>query len=340
MRSRARRPLTVRERHIIVGGRRVRSDYDAPGLLEQVLNLGTSPGQERGRFEPTKVTELLVMAANNSTETPSWQTLMIPRNAGMVTMMAIGGGGGGGAGFGGATAGGGSGGGSGAVTRLTAPARYLPQVLYYLIGPGGQGVPASGGTAGSRSFISFAATAVTGNLVIASGTAAAGAGAVGTSGAPGAAASGETIFPASSAPFASMGTFTSIAGQNSAAGGGVAPTNGANVTWGNFNVITCGGPGGGGATTSTGSQGGQIIGAGIVNSVTASSVAGSYLLHPFVSWAGTGGAGVNSVGGGTGGIGGSSLGAFGCGGGGGGAGSTTGAPGGAGGPGLIYIAWW
>ncbi len=142
-----------------------------------------------------------------------------------------------------------------------------------------------------------------------------------------------------------MGIFSSVTGSSGGAGGAVAGAIGASVT-ALTGVPVCGGAGGGG-TTAADFAGGNITGAGLINTIPGGAagsnpgnqgtqLGGFYNPrgNPLICTGGSGGGSSNAGVGGRGGDG-----AIGCGGGGGGAG-TTGGTGGSGGSGLVMIISW
>lgn len=277
-----------------------------------------------------------------------WIPYKIPSGITMLFFIVIGGGGSGAGGKngGGGNAPGGGGGGSSAVTRVLIQAKYLPKVLYLQVGAGGADV--AGNTVGNPGILSYVAVApntTASNVLAVSGAAAAGGGAVaGTGGAAG------TIATIAAMPLAGMGQFSFIAGQIGSAGSNAAA--GVNQTIPVTSVITMGGTGGGGvSTTPAGFNGGGIT--AIANSLfgnqmptvggpLGTGVAGGngsggfeYPGLPFF-FPGLGGGGSNTATAGNGG-----PGSYGCGGGGGGAANgAVGGRGGRGGQGLIIISGW
>lgn len=270
----------------------------------------------------------------------TWQTWIKPRGAKMVTILCNGSGAGGGGGFQSASTprAGGAGGGAGAITHLTIDAKLLPDILYILPGIGGAGglggvlgVGTSGG-AGQNSFVCLIPnTASTSNVVLRSGSAAAGGGGVGLSGAP-TNTLGESTNVIANNIFANLGTFSFLGSANGLAGG----TN--NGTGGFAGRICQAGAGGGGIGI-----GGGMTAQGVFPGLNSGGVNqdgrnGPIYYKPSLMLYGGTGAGGSSTAGTNGGNGG--KGAPGCGGGGGGASSNTGVNagnGGRGGDGFVII---
>jgi hypothetical protein len=267
----------------------------------------------------------------------AYQTWRKPPGTKMVHILCIGGGGGGGAGFtriAGATGGGGGGGGSSAISRMTLDGYFCPDMLHLIVGPGG-----APGVAGSLSTVLMPMThawSVSGNILIASGAAAAGVGGNGTAVAGGAAGAASTI--AVSPTYGGLGSWNGIAGQAGTIGSVGSVAVGA-VAWGT--LFVSGGAGGGGVNggTTVAAAGGNITApsSGIFQTIAGGAntggngSSGMNIIGKYpISSGGSGGGGTNGVAG----IGGN--GGFGSGGGGGGAG-TTGGAGGRGGDGIIII---
>ena len=270
----------------------------------------------------------------------TWQTWIKPRGAKLVNIICVGSGAGGGGGFQAATVprSGGAGGGTGATSRLTIDANLLPDILYVLVGIGGQGglggSPPTSGSSGQNSFVCLIPdTSSVSNVVLRSGTTPSVGGTAGrNTGANAAAGIAETINVVANNIFVNLGTFTFQAGVNGSIGG---TNTGQNL--GTSNFIT-GGVGGGGTGT-----GGPIIGTGVFPAISSSPVNtngqdGIILYKPtLMLYGGTGGGGSSAAGtnGGNGG-----NGAPGAGGGGGGSSTNTGVNagnGGRGGDGFIII---
>jgi hypothetical protein len=277
-----------------------------------------------------------------------WMTWLKPRGKSMMNIVCIGGGGGGGGGFTRAAAAAGGGGGSGgssAVTRLTIPLFFVPDMLYVQVGQGGQGVLSGGGTAGSGvlSYVSVYPNTAPANTLAVSGNAGAAGGGTGTGAAVGALGAAGSVATIANMPLAGLGHFDLIAGAAGVAGGAIAGGNGTAQTIPVTSVITSGGSGGAG-TTSADFAGGAWT--AISNTLlseyrpatpAAGSNAGSdgiAIWKPLFFFGGTGGSSSNTLAGGAGG-----NGSYGCGGGGGGAG-TTGGRGGNGGSGIVIITCW
>lgn len=225
------------------------------------------------------------------------------------------------------------GGGAGAISRVLISADLLEDRLRVGVGRGGAGgAPNGDGTVGSESrvegTIGFLST-----IMIANGSGTAGL-ASGTGGGGGAATTVQD------ANLASMGVFISNAGG--AGGSSGLP----NITYGSLPAagplsITPGCGGGTKTVSNTSTNGGSIIGAGVVPNFSGGTSGGTNginsqinSLSPLIFLGGTGGGGNGTGTGGNGGNGG-----IGCGGGGGGAG-ITGGSGGRGGDGLVIINCW
>lgn len=290
-----------------------------------------------------------VFHSNGSTT--GWAVWNKPNNAKFVYFMALGGGGGGGGGNSGGSGTarrGGGGGGSSSVTTGLFRASSLPDVLYVQVGQGGVGgiglTTNSNGSAGGLSYVSVRPdsghTSI--NMLLVSGTNAAGGGNSGlnsgTAGTAGTAWTGSVL--------SLIGLPTVYGGQIGALGSttGIPP----NVA---ITGITTGGAAGAGTNGATPQNGGNITGAGIINTVLGGQGSGATGSSGYISsipsstssarqhMLFTGGAGGASSNLGPGGQGGS--GAFGSGGAGGGAGITNlGGNGGHGGDGLVIITCW
>jgi hypothetical protein len=283
-----------------------------------------------------------------------FQTWSKPANAKFVNIFCLGSGGGGGAGQGAglstARRGGGSGGAAGYSTGLFA-ATQLPDTLYIQVPIGGAGgiggVTNANGSAGGLSYVSVEPNTTAINLLMVSGAAAAGGGnSGGAASSAGAAGAAGTIW--AGGILNNLGLVTASAGQIGIAG--ITLTAPTAVVIGN--IVTSGGAGAG-TNGATPLNGGNITGAGFINTITGgtgnASTAGSdgsgglsFDLNPNSNrfpvffTGGAGGGSSNSAAGGNGGVG-----SYGCGGGGGGAGLTNlGGNGGAGGSGLIIITSW
>jgi hypothetical protein len=270
----------------------------------------------------------------------TWQTWIKPRGAKLVNIICVGSGSGGGGGFQAATGSrsGGGGGGTGATSRLTIDANLLPNILYVLVGVGGQGglggSPPTSGSSGQNSFVCLIPDiSSVSNVVLRSGTTPSVGGTAGrNTGANAPAGIAETINVVTNNIFVNLGTFTFQAGVNGSIGG---TGSAQNLALSNF--IT-GGMGGGGTGT-----GGGIVGTGVFPVISTTPVNtngqdGIILYKPtLMLYGGTGGGGTATVGtnGGNGG-----NGAFGAGGGGGGSSTNTGVNagnGGIGGDGFTII---
>lgn len=293
-----------------------------------------------------------------------WQTWTKPKNAKFIQILAIGGGGGGGAGYSALSnsGGGGGGGGAGAISSGIYPANVLPDILYVMVGIGGAGgslARGSNGSNGTASYVAITNTAVSAItlnevLLLANGANAGIGGtssvaAPGTLGGNGGAISSDTLF-------GKLGVNSYYSGQAGANGGTTTPTSGNSITI--ANIVTGGAGGGSLNLSSTGTNGGNITGAGIVplisggtsgitTDVNASSgysslpSINSSNKMPMIFTGGAGGGANPSTTTGRGGNGGN--GAYGCGGGGGGASNqntTSYGYGGNGGNGLVIITTW
>ena len=264
----------------------------------------------------------------------TWQTWIKPRGAKLVNIICVGSGSGGGGGFQAATGSrsGGGGGGTGATSRLTIDANLLPDILYVLVGVGGQGglggSPPTSGSSGQNSFVCLIPdTSSVSNIVLRSGTTSSRGGNAGVNtGGNGTAGIAETINVVANNIFVNLGTLTFQAGVNGSIGGAI---NAQNLSISNF--IT-GGIGGSGTT-----PGGTINGTGVFPTISASPLNtngqdGIILYKPTLMLYGGSGGGGSAVGtslnGGNGG-----NGAFGAGGGGGGSSTNTGVNAGNGGRG-------
>jgi hypothetical protein len=287
-----------------------------------------------------------------STGTLVWQTWQKPRGCKFIQFLVIGGGGGGGAGGTSASGNrsGGAGGGGSGISRLFVPTSYIPDTLYVSVGRGGSGgLPTAGnggsGSCGELSYVSVLPNTNATNVLLSSGTVAAGFGNGGVVGStPSTPGAGGTIFAATNGLFAFAVTTTYAAGTSGGNGGNASST-GIPAT---ITMITCGGSGGAG-TNAVSSVGAGIVGSGFVPTISggspttlsqASSGFSSFnenlntMRNPLFFTGGGGGYSRFNAAGGDGG-----SGAYGSGGGGGGAG-TTGGSGGKGGNGLVIITCW
>ena len=273
----------------------------------------------------------------------AWQTWIKPRNAKLVSIVAIGGAGGGGGNRTGGLRGGG-GGGSGAVTKLIIPANLLPDTLFLSVGRGG---PQSGNTTldapgsnGGISYICITPEVVSGSVVIQSGNVVAQGGGAGAGVGTALGGAGETAFTyvpglsAASVFYCALGIFQSTPG---ARGGDGSTALASNITALSASILT-GGAGGSGNSGAS-AAGASITGAGLVPTIPGGTSGGGSgsagyqtyspndLVSQRVPFLATGGAGGSSdstsLNGGNGG-----NGAIGCGGGGGGAGNSAGGFGG------------
>lgn len=289
--------------------------------------------------------------ANAATGSTSYQTWIKPVNVKFIHCVVIGGGSGGGSGVGAGLATarrGGGGGASSAITTALFSANQIPDILYVKVGQGGEGgiglTTNASGNAGTLSYVSIipdSANTAT-NILLQSGAVAATGGASGSSGGVGGTAG--TVWGGSI--FNELGLVSLFAGQN----GGNGQTTSASPNIGISGITTGGAPGAGtnGATPQTG---GNITGAGFINTISGGTTSGetgssgymttipstnSSARQPMLFTGGAGGASSNSSNGGNGG-----YGTYGSGGGGGGAGLTNlGGSGGKGGDGLVIITSW
>jgi hypothetical protein len=279
-------------------------------------------------------------------------TYNIPKGVTMVYILCIGAAGGGGGGVtraSGNAGGGGGGGGTGAVTRVVIPKIFLSDSLIITVGSGGTGGsggdPAQVGLNGSQSIVSNNVGNTVGynSIYIAQANGGSG-GNGGTAAAGGTGGVGGVLSTNTSMGMVSLGTFTNRIGING--GDGNATTNPNAGIYGSGTIPLSPGRGGGGinaATPGTSANGGAIAGRGFVQDVAGgvapggNGLNGMFMMKPFVSLGGTGGASTNVSDGGNGGNGGP-----GCGGGGGGSGTLPrpGGPGGRGGDGLVIITCW
>jgi hypothetical protein len=283
------------------------------------------------------------------TSAGAWQTWVKPRAAKFVNILCLGSGGGGGGGFTAASGnrGGAAGGGSTTFTKANYQASILPDILYVYTGiggvrgtGGGVGVVTSGG-AGQLSYVAISPnTSSIANIVVVSGTAAAGGGVSGSAANTGTPVNGGTsvLTLNTSAIFLNLGTFIISATTAQVGGAGLAGNaNGGGVTV--ASIITGGGGGAGTTGTAGPFTGGAITATGAWTAVPNATGFGSngnhgvIMYNPILTF--TGGTGGNSHASGVGGNGGN--GAYGSGGGGGGGGTTGGGNGGRGGDGLVII---
>lgn len=300
-----------------------------------------------------------------ATTSSRWQTWHKPRNTSFIHFFVLGAGGGGGAGFTPGAVGsspGGGGGASGAQCSIVFLASFLPDVLYVLVGLGGQpGGPQEqffNGSSGTDSFVTIYPDSTVPNYVLCQAT----GGLAGstplnstTGGTAGGAATASAIglAPLAGLGFAAWGTAAtniSLPGQAGSAATGA--NNGNDVALPVTGLRVTGGTSGGSIRNATGSArtGGSITtpagGVFSANSGGAASASGSNGFQPIPNlqqyYGGTGG-GSGATDGGTGPSGGAGgAAATGCGGGGGG-GSFTGGTrqaGGRGGDGLVVVTWW
>lgn len=271
------------------------------------------------------------------------ETFVIPKNATMLYVWAVGGGGNGGAGFSraaGNPGGGGGGGSCGGITMMLIPTRYLPPTLYILVA----GAGADAGTYAGASWVMFrrpnaAGTIVSDSIVMGIGGFNGGNGTATAAGAAG----GTSFHFSQHNVYSGLGIFQTLAQLAGAIGGAQTGQLGGQINAFANGIPFSGGAGGAGCTT-TDWGGGSIVAP--INSrehagfTIAGGIAGGgdglnglQFDEPFTCYGGSGGGSNNSGVGGKGGDG-----AIGCGGGGGGAGVTGGA-GGRGGNGRVVITW-
>lgn len=271
------------------------------------------------------------------------ETFVIPKNATMLHIWAIGAGGNGGNGFSrvaGNPGGGGGSGASGAQVTMIIPARFLPSSLYIYVGKGGGGNSTDSGYTkvmfrrGDTGVSIVADSLLLANCGLNGGN--------GSAAAVGSAGTGQN-YSLNNNAFAGLGTLSVTQSQTGVVGGtpsGSVGTNGGSLT---ISSPFTNGAGGAGCTT-TDYQGGNIVPntnaqlhAGITRqggqNAGDNGLDGLFFEEPLIGYGGSGGASNNSGVGGKGG-----NGAIGCGGGGGGAG-VTGGVGGAGGHGRVIITW-
>jgi hypothetical protein len=188
----------------------------------------------------------------------AWKTWMKPRGKSMLSILLVGAGGNGGTGVVGANSvsAGGAGGQSGAISSVIIPLHYLPDVLYLSLA--GRKPTA---TANFASLISVAPVNTANNiLVFANGGLHGGNASAGTGGTVGTAAA---IATAANMPLGWMFSDTVLAAQVGTAGGAAVAA--ANLTLPVTGAFVTGGTGGGGlpAAAAAGTNGGNITGAGI-----------------------------------------------------------------------------
>jgi hypothetical protein len=272
------------------------------------------------------------------------ETFVIPKNATMLHIWAIGAGGNGGAGFSraaGNPGGGGGGGAAGAIVTMLIPTRFLPPTLYIQIGKGGGGNTTDSG----YTKVMFRRGDPGASLIVADSLLLANCGLNGGNGsaaAVGSAGTGQN-YSLNNNAFAGLGTLTITSSQTGVTGGTPSGSVGSNGGGATFPSPFTNGAGGAGCTT-TDYAGGNIVpnqNAQLYTGFTRlggqnagdNGLDGLFFEEPLVGYGGSGGASNNS---GVGGKGGNA--AIGCGGGGGGAG-VTGGTGGTGGNGRAIITW-
>lgn len=289
--------------------------------------------------------------------TNDWHSWNKPHNCKFIHIFCLGSGGGGGSGQGSPTLTsrrGGHGGGAAAYVNALYTASFLPDTLYLQVAPGGSpglgGTYSTGGGTGALSYVSIQPNTTAQNIIMQSGSGAAGGGAAGTLTGP--VGSAGTVWAAAATNILLTGLIVPVAGQAGGLGQTTAPANDIAIS----GIVTGGAPGAG-MNGGTSRQGGGILGTGSVPAVTGGEPGGTNLVTPTLpGGAGgsyytvypstttyaakclffSGGSGGGSSDQGLGGEGG--AGSFGSGGGGGGAGITNGGGnGGRGGDGLIII---
>lgn len=205
------------------------------------------------------VGDIQYFIGNATTLASSWQTWQKPRGKSMLHIMLVGSGGNGGTGVIGAnsTAGGGAGGQSGAITTCIIPLAFLPDTLFLSLA----GVKPTA-TANFASIIAVAPVNTANNiLMFANGGLHGGNASAGTGGTVGTAAA---IATAANMPLGwPFITSVCFASQVGTAGGAAVAA--ANLTLPTTGAFVTGGTGGGGlpAAAATGTNGGNITGAGI-----------------------------------------------------------------------------
>ncbi len=192
----------------------------------------------------------------------AWNTWTKPRGKTMLSIVLVGAGGNGGTGVVGANsaAGGGAGGQSGAITTLVLPLWAVPNVLFLSLA----GLKPTA-TANFASIITFAPVNTANNvLAFARGGLHGGNASAGTGGTVGTAAA---IATAANMPLGWLYTLQVLASQVGAAGG--AAVTAANLALPTTGAFVTGGTGGGGlpAGGATGTNGGNLTGAGFIPSV-------------------------------------------------------------------------
>lgn len=270
------------------------------------------------------------------------ETFVIPKNATMLHIWAIGAGGNGGAGASRAagTAGGGGGGGAtGAISSMIVPTRFLPPTLYIAVGKGG-GTVSDGFTKVMFRRGDGLNSVVSDSLLLANTGNNGGNGSSGNAGSAGAI----TGYSAQNNAYAGLSIIVNTGAQAGEAGGAITGAVGLSKNPAfTIGMPFTGGAGGAGCTT-TDFAGGSIIPNSNAQQQLGITLAGGIagggdglnglqFEEPFTCYGGSGGGSNNSGVGGKGGDG-----AIGCGGGGGGAGVTGGA-GGRGGNGRVIITW-
>lgn len=193
-----------------------------------------------------------------------------PKNASLIAFYCVGGGGGGTGGGSSAAGGtGGAGGGGGAYTFTFYPSFSIPDNLYVLVGKGGAGgagsLDVAAGTSGSPGEISYVSLtqniATSQNVIVRSGTAAAGGG-TGTTG--GTAGTAWTVSANLMSRYANSSTYSSqVGGAGGATPGSITPAR-----------MTTGGAGGGNGSSTTPLAGGSITGTGYVPTVSGGAATG------------------------------------------------------------------
>jgi len=291
--------------------------------------------------------DVQVFVGKSDTSNTVWETYQKPIGKSLLYIYCLGAGGGGGGGFTGVATsarGGGGGGGSGAISTALFPLSQLPDTLYLMVPPGGQGGAAGvSGQAANVAYVSLKTNPVevpTNNL-LRSGFNAPGGGGAGTVSTGGAAGTAGTASNIGNMPLAGLGLWNTIAGQAGTAGGAHTGASGGNIALPTTGINVMGGTGGAG-TTSADFGGGAIT--AVAGSLISESRPGSSGLNNgsggfslpnlMYHFPGLGGGAQNSGVGRDGGNGG-----YGCGGGGGG-GGTTGGRGGNGGSGLVVMIAW
>ncbi len=270
------------------------------------------------------------------------EAFVIPKNATMLHIWGIGAGGNGGGGASraaGTPGGGGGGGATGAIVTMIIPTRFLPPIIYIIVGKGG------GSVSDGFTKVMFRRGDALNNIVADSLFLAntGGNGIAGSSASAGAAGT-VAVYSLQNNAYAGLGTLSITAAQAGELGGAITGATGLNKNPAFSAGLPFTGGAGGAGCTITDFSGGSIIPNSNAQQQLGITLAGGaagggdglnglQFDEPFTCYGGSGGGSNNSGIGGKGGDG-----AIGCGGGGGGAGVTGGA-GGRGGNGRVVITW-